>query len=200
MHLRPYLSGLLALAAIAGCHPGQAAIGPDRPIVDLTADAVGFEAPSFTIPGPASGAAIAVRLRAGRRTLAKTAAADLRSLAFGLVAAPADQAPVGQVDQVPVGGVFSLNTQAASATLRFTNVPANAADQAYYVVVAAFDSPDAEGLNITNTTGTDAEAGRLRLAGIEGAFYVSADGVQVAPGTNAVSRTAPLAVSLKLAD
>ncbi|MFN3430580.1 MAG: hypothetical protein ACK46X_11565 [Candidatus Sericytochromatia bacterium] len=198
--MRLRVCGLVAMAAIAGCQTGPASMGQTRPVVDLLADAGGFEAPRFAIAGPASGAAIAVRLQAGRRTLAKTVASDLKSLAFGLVAAPVDQAPVGQTGLVPVGGLFSHNTLNATATLAFTNVPANAAGQAYHVVVAAFDAPDAQGLNITNATGADAEAGRARLAGVDGPFYVSLEGVRVTPGTNAVSTSAPLAVSLKLAD
>lgn len=194
--MRSLLCALGASAVLAGC---TGATGPPpQTVVELTPAAIG--APTFNLAGPPSAATIAVRLRSPRRLLAKTVAADLKSLTFALVAWALDSAPAGATGLAPVGSLFTFNTTAQAASLTFTNVPANATGKAYHVVVAAFDNTAGTGANITNATGSDAATGRVRLAGSDGPYYVSANAVRVEPGSNALTGTSALEVALKLLD
>lgn len=191
---------MLALwAGLAGCASAANPVDPaHRAIIELP------RAPSdliaFRLPGPPSPTTLAVRLRLPPRLLAKTAAADLESLKLALVVQPLGVSPAGAADLTPVGSLFSYDTRAATGSVEFGNVPANAAGDAYYVVVAGFDATAGAGANITNTTGSDAAAGRVRLAGIDGPFYVSGGSVRVAPFTYALSTTVAFEVGLKLLD
>lgn len=128
----------------------------------------------------------------------------MATLRFCLIQHPLGSPPVGQSKVPPLGAVFEYNLSAETAELQFINLAVNTSGYAYSVAVAAFD---ANGQNITNQTGDNAQHQRLQISGENGNFYLSSFGgepdypgsVRVLPSYS-LSGSDPLGVALKLAD
>lgn len=185
------LSCLCALA-LGACSP-------------LPGPAVWPPAPRSQSPQAVLRLKLPVRVPARFQILSPAQPADVAALRFCLIQHPLGSPPVGQSNVTPLGSVFEYDLSAETAELQFINLAANASGYAYSVAVAAFD---AQGQNITNQTGDNAQHQRLQISGESGNFYLSSSGgdpdypgsVRVLPGTYTLSGSQPLSVALKLAD
>lgn len=143
----------------------------------------------------------------GFRTQASTAGTpsakltDLHTIKFYLIPSTTGSAP----SAVTAGTGFTYDLNVTNQTnghvdVTFTNVPANATGESYYVAVGGFNSATINAANnITNLNAPITD-------GTEGKYYVSTTGglpdgcVRVTPVTYALSDTAALGIPLKLLD
>lgn len=191
-------------AAIAAAAVTSLAFGCGSTVMSRATDALPPENRA-ALPGD-SGATVRATIRLSGRHLQHVTGSrassidDLDAVAFYLVEAPRGTPLSGEVGAV-AGSDFTYTLDAdnrirSQIDLHFSNVPANATGQAYFLAVTA----TADGIDITNAAAPVTIGGRRCYVSDEGGSLAAPGSVRVETVSYALDATAPLSVGLKLGD
>lgn len=156
----------------------------------------------LTVPGLPSKRPVPVPEIGFRLLVSETG--TVASVRFCLIEHATGVSPAGGHELTPLGQVFSFELRdSLRLQLRFSQLRANSSGHSYSLAVAAYDSI---GNNLTATEGSNAERGRVTLAGESGNFILSSTGgdpaypgsVRVEAGSYSLSGTLPLGLILQL--